>query len=100
MSTFDSIVDYVVMFAKHPPHPDAHTSLNIWYSSNLPDIEKLFTDPTTKTMLKPDLDLLQYIKASIALQLIVPYATETPIQALPNIQRVINASAVIVELWP
>lgn len=94
---FNSIDDLRVSFQGHTADEAIFTNLNRLYSDALPNPGRLFLDPSNRTELIPNNDLITEIKKAIAEELIAPHATETPNPIL-TITPFIHAAALFVEV--
>lgn len=91
---FSSIVDMTIKFSPNPLDPNAHTFMNQHYADAIPNFERLFVDPDTKTEILPDHELLTTLREIIIEDMIKHYATQTP--DTTSIAPIINTAALSV----
>ena len=74
---FDPISGILISFKSTAAYPTAGTELNDIYSSDLPNFERIFTDPTTREDILADTQLGNTLRQAIIDDVIVPSATAT-----------------------
>ena len=76
-ANFEAISGVLISFKSSSAYPTAGTELNDIYSSDLPNFERIYTNPTTKEDVLADTQLGNTLRQAICDDVIVPSATAT-----------------------
>ena len=89
MADFTAVTRITVRFLPHHSSTQAHQHLNNLYADELPQFERVFTDPATRQEVHTDATLLAVVRDIIINEMIHQFATETA-DAQPIAQVLVN----------
>jgi len=88
MTEYSRITAIHFVFTRCPLYPEAHSYLNLIYSSTLLDHRRIYVGPDTQTEIKPNSQLLETVRDILTTKCIGPDALDTMDEAA--VCRLIN----------